>query len=273
MLVNVTLPVFNEEAQLAHSVGRLCNYLAAWNLVEYEVLIVNNGSTDETGSIADDLRWRFSSVHALHLPQRGRGGALKAAWNWSAAGVVSYMDIDLSTDLACLRDLLPPLMANDCDLAIGSRLLRPATTERGRKREWLSRLYNRFLQHLLDVRFSDAQCGFKGLRKSAADDLLPRIENNHWFFDTELLVLAQRFGYRIHDFPVIWRDDPDSRVALLRTGIEHLLGAIRLKRRWRSQGWIRSRRTDSASNQALPSMPRNSHTICTSPKGSSTENS
>ena len=122
------------------------------------------------------------------------------------------MDVDLSTDLAALLPLVAPLLSGHSDLAIGSRLARGARVVRGAKREFISRCYNLILRASLAARFTDAQCGFKAIRADVAARLLPLVQDTGWFFDTELLVLAQRAGLRIHEVPVDWVDDPDSRV-------------------------------------------------------------
>jgi hypothetical protein len=138
------------------------------------------------------------------------------------------MDVDLSTDLNALLPLVAPLISGHSDVAIGSRLGRGARVRRGLKRELISRCYNALLHIALGTRFSDAQCGFKAVRADTARRLMPRVENRSWFFDTELLVLAQRAGLRIHEVPVDWDDDPDSRVSIVPTALEDLAGIWRL---------------------------------------------
>jgi putative flippase GtrA len=140
------------------------------------------------------------------------------------------MDVDLSTDLAALLPLVAPLLSGHSDVAIGSRLAATARVVRGPKRELISRSYNLLLRTALRARFSDAQCGFKAMRIEAARVLLPRIEDTGWFFDTELLVLAERSGMRIAEVPVDWVDDPDSRVDILATALADLRGIARLVR-------------------------------------------
>jgi glycosyltransferase involved in cell wall biosynthesis len=226
--VEVVLPVHNEQAGLAASVARLHAWLAGQFRYPYRLTIADNGSTDATGRIADQLAAELPGVSVLHLPQKGRGRALVAAWSASSAPVLAYMDVDLSTDLACLPPLVAPLLAGTADLAIGTRLAVGARVVRGPLRELLSRGYNLLLRGALGARFSDAQCGFKAIRKEVADRLLPRVRDHGWFFDTELLVLAQRAGLRIHEVPVTWVDDPDSRVALVPTAVADLCGVARL---------------------------------------------
>jgi putative flippase GtrA len=169
-------------------------------------------------------------VAAMHLPRKGRGYALREAWSTSEAPVVAYMDVDLSTDLAALLPLVAPLLSGHSDVAIGTRLSRSARVVRGPKRELISRSYNLILRATLRTRFSDAQCGFKAIRADRARELLPLVEDTGWFFDTELLVLAERGGLRIHEVPVDWVDDPDSRVDLVATAMADLRGIVRLGR-------------------------------------------
>ena len=166
----------------------------------------------------------------MHLAEKGRGRALKRVWSASESDVLVYMDVDLSTDLAALLPLVAPLVSGHSDLAIGSRLSRHARVERGAKRELISRSYNLLLRRTLRARFSDAQCGFKAIRRDAARELLPLVEDNAWFFDTELLVVAERAGLRIHEVPVDWVDDPDSSVDVVRTALDDLRGMARLGR-------------------------------------------
>jgi putative flippase GtrA len=165
-----------------------------------------------------------------HLAAKGRGRALREVWSASDAPVLAYMDVDLSTDLAALLPLVAPLISGHSDVAIGTRLARGARVVRGLKREAISRGYNLLLRGTLAVRFSDAQCGFKAIRKDVAERLLPLVQDSGWFFDTELLVLAQRSGLRIHEVPVDWVDDPDSRVDILSTAIADLRGIVRVGR-------------------------------------------
>ena len=191
-------------------------------------MIADNASVDATPEIARRLALTLPSVRHLRLEQKGRGRALRAAWSASPAKVVCYMDVDLSTDLRGLLPLVAPLMSGHSDLAIGTRLAHGSRVVRGPKREFISRSYNRILRTTLRARFSDAQCGFKAVRRDVLDGLLDDVRDEGWFFDTELLVLAQRRGLRTHEVPVDWVDDPDSRVDLFRTAITDLRGVARL---------------------------------------------
>ena len=226
--IDVVVPVHDEEAALERSVRRLHRYLSAEFPFSWRIVIADNASTDATPAIAARLARELAGVDVLALERKGRGRALRAAWSASRARVVCYMDVDLSTDLRGLLPLVAPLLSGHSDLAIGTRLAHGARVVRGPKREFISRSYNRVLHATLRTRFSDAQCGFKAVRRDALDGLLDDVRDDGWFFDTELLVLAQRRGLRIHEVPVDWVDDPDSRVDIVRTAIDDLKGVARL---------------------------------------------
>jgi glycosyltransferase involved in cell wall biosynthesis len=226
--VEVVVPVFNEQASLERSVRRLQRYLGAELPFSWRIVIADNASTDATPAIAQALARELPGVELLRIDRKGRGRALREAWSRSDARVVCYMDVDLSTDLRALLPLVAPLLSGHSDLAIGTRLARSARVVRGPKRELISRGYNRLLRTVLRAHFSDAQCGFKAITATAARKLLDDVRDDGWFFDTELLVLAQRRGLRIHEVPVDWVDDPDSRVDIVRTAIEDLRGVARL---------------------------------------------
>jgi len=234
--VDVVVPVYNEEAALEASVRRLHAYLTERFPLTWTVTIADNASTDRTWGVACRLAAELPGVRAVHLDRKGRGRALRAAWSRSPADVVAYMDVDLSTDLDALLPLVAPLLSGHSDVAIGSRLARGARVVRGPKREVVSRAYNAILHATLRNGFSDAQCGFKAARADVARALLPLVEDDGWFFDTELLVLAEHNGLRIHEVPVDWVDDPDSRVDIASTAIDDLRGIGRLLRRFAAGG-------------------------------------
>lgn len=226
-VVEWVIPVYNEEVALPGAVERLTTALRDFPWA-WRITIADNASTDATPLVARQLARQHSGVSVLTLPEKGRGRALKRAWSDSDADVVAYMDVDLSTDLNALVPLVAPLLSGHSDLAIGSRLHRSSRVTRGAKREFVSRSYNVLLRGALRARFSDAQCGFKAVRRDVADALLPLVEDDAWFFDTELLVLAERTGLRIHEVPVDWVDDPDSRVDIVQTAVDDLRGMGRL---------------------------------------------
>jgi putative flippase GtrA len=227
--IEIVVPVYNEEAILARSIRRLHRFLSDGFPFTWRIVIADNASTDATPAIAAVLERELGrSVVVRRLERKGRGRALRAAWSASEARVVCYMDVDLSTDLRALLPLVAPLLSGHSDLAVGTRLAHGARVVRGPKRELISRAYNQVLRAALRARFSDAQCGFKAARADALAELLPAIRDDGWFFDTELLVLAQRRGLRIHEVPVDWIDDPDARVDIVRTALEDLRGVARL---------------------------------------------
>jgi putative flippase GtrA len=226
--VDVVVPVYNEQAALASSIHRLHAFLTESFPFSWRIVVADNASTDDTPRIAAALAAQLPGVAHLRLDRKGRGLALREAWSRSPARVVSYMDVDLSTDLRGLLPLVAPLLSGHSDVAIGSRLAYGAKVVRGPKREVISRSYNKILHAALRVHFTDAQCGFKAATAAAAAELLPQIRDDGWFFDTELLVLAGRAGLRIHEVPVDWVDDPDSRVDIVRTATDDLKGVARL---------------------------------------------
>jgi putative flippase GtrA len=226
--VDIVVPVYNEEHELAPNIRRLHTYLRDSFPFPFRVTIADNASTDGTWAVAENLAGSLDCVRAVRIAQKGRGGALRAVWSTSDATVLAYMDVDLSTDLSALLPLVAPLLSRHSDLAIGTRLTPGARVVRGPKREIISRCYNTLLRATLGARFSDAQCGFKAIRADVARALLPLVEDTGWFFDTELLVLAERAGLRIHEVPVDWVDDPDSRVDVVGTALADLKGVARL---------------------------------------------
>ena len=226
--VEIVIPVYNEERALAASIHRLHRFLESRLPFSWQITIADNASTDITPEIARALAAELDRVCVLRLDDKGRGRALRAAWSASRARVVAYMDVDLSTDLHALLPLLAPLVSGHSEVAIGSRLAPGSRVARGPKREFISRSYNRLLHLALRARFTDAQCGFKAVRADVLPELLEAVRDESWFFDTELLVAAQRRGMRIHEVPVDWVDDPDSRVDIVSTALADLRGVARL---------------------------------------------
>lgn len=229
-VLDVVIPVYNEETDLGSCLRRLHEYLRSGFPFRTRITVADNASTDATLEVARNLARELDGVRVVHLDAKGRGRALRAVWEQSDAAVVAYMDVDLSTDLNALLPLVAPLVSGHSDLAIGTRLSTASRVVRGPKREFISRSYNLLLKAALQARFSDAQCGFKAMRAEVARQLLPLVRDGEWFFDTELLVLAERAGLRIHEVPVDWIDDPDSRVDILDTARKDLLGVGRLVR-------------------------------------------
>lgn len=236
ILVDVVIPVLNEAHVLAESVATVRQFLGTSMPCRWRVVIVDNGSTDGTDRVAEALVASHDDVRFLQLPQRGRGRALRQAWSQSDADVMCYTDVDLSTELAALPKLVQGIVRDGFDLATGSRLLPQSRTTRSAKREFISRCYNVFVKMTLWTSFSDAQCGFKAISRGAMADLLPEVKDQSWFFDTELLVLAEKRGYRVADIPVTWIEDDDSRVKILRTAWDDIKGVLRLRLKlWRER--------------------------------------
>jgi glycosyltransferase involved in cell wall biosynthesis len=236
--VDIVIPVYNEEHVLAESLAALRKFLAqsaSGGTHQYRIVVADNASTDGTLALAQRLAKKHPDVASLHIPQKGRGRALRTAWLTSPADVLSYMDVDLSTDLAAFSPLIEAIASEGYDVALGSRLARGADIRRSLRREATSRVYNVMIKGLFFTRFSDAQCGFKAVSRRAVQELVPLIENNEWFFDTELLILAEKAGYRIKEIPVRWLEDPDTRVNVPKTAWEDVRGLLRLRLRrpWR----------------------------------------
>ncbi|MCX0270672.1 bifunctional glycosyltransferase family 2/GtrA family protein [Nocardia zapadnayensis] len=229
-VLDVVVPVYNEETDLGVCVRRLRDYLDSGFPFPARITVADNASTDSTLVVAELLAGELDGIRVVHLDAKGRGRALRTVWQDSDAQVVAYMDVDLSTDLNALLPLVAPLVSGHSDLAIGTRLGSGSRVVRGPKREFISRCYNLLLKASLRAHFSDAQCGFKAMRTEVARQLLPLVEDGEWFFDTELLVIAERAGLRIHEVPVDWIDDPDSRVDIVDTAYKDLRGIWRMGR-------------------------------------------
>ena len=228
--VDIVIPVRNEQACLERSVRTLHAALGEMRGFKARIIIADNGSDDDTAGIGAHLTRILPHVMMLRLDEPGRGRALRAAWSASTADVVAYMDADLSTELAALPHVVHAVASGRADLAIGSRVAPGSRVRRSLRRELISRCYNRLLRALLHVHVRDAQCGFKALRTDVARRLLPSVQDQRWFFDTELLVTAERAGLRVVEVPVCWVEDPSSTVAISRTALEDLRGIARLRR-------------------------------------------
>ena len=229
-VLDVTIPVYNEERDLEECLRRLHAYLRGAFPHAFRITVADNASTDGTLKAAERVARELREVSVVHLEEKGRGNALRKVWLASPSPVLAYMDVDLSTDLAALGPLLAPLISGHSDLAIGTRLTRNSRVVRGPKRELISRSYNFLLQSLMGAHFSDAQCGFKAIRADIAQQILPHTVDNAWFFDTELLVLAEKCGLRVHEVPVDWTDDPNSSVDIVQTALADVRGMARLSK-------------------------------------------
>ena len=226
--VDIIIPVYNEEVALTKSIETLRDFLSQNIKQQWHIVIADNASTDKTWEIAQYLAKQYPDVVPFHIDQKGRGRALRKVWLESKADIVSYMDVDLSTGLEDFPKLVQAII-DGADIAIGSRLKRGARTTRGLKREFTSRCYNLIIKVMFFTSLSDAQCGFKAVSRDCAQKILPLTKNNEWFFDTELLLLAMKNGYKIKEIPVTWVDDPGTTVHIRKTAIEDLKGLARLR--------------------------------------------
>ena len=226
--VDIAIPVFNEERALPGCIEVLHEFLTERLPFEWVITIVDNASTDGTLLVAKRLAKQWPGVRVTYLEAQGKGNAVRAAWSNSRASVVAYMDVDLSTGLDALLPMVTSLAEGHSDIAIGSRLAPGARTVRGAKRELMSLGYNTLLRFTHGAQFRDAQCGFKAARADVIRPLLQRVEDNTWFFDTELLLLAEHNEMRVLEVPVDWVEDVDSRVNVAGTIGTNVKGLVRL---------------------------------------------
>lgn len=237
-LIDIVVPVLNEEKILQKSITTLDEYMAKHLPYRYQITIADNGSQDKTLEIAKRLAEKYQSVRVVSLAERGRGRALKRVWQNSPADILAYMDVDLSTSLDDFLPIIQPLVAGEAGVAIGSRLMKDSITSRGAKREFISRCYNNIIKWTSGTKFSDAQCGFKAIRRDIAVKFLPKIKDNEWFFDTELLIKTERTGVPIHEQPVTWIEDTDSRVKIVKTAVDDLKGLYRVNKELDNRSWF-----------------------------------
>lgn len=229
--VDIVIPVYNEEYILEKSIETLRNYLIKNFKYDWGIIIADNASIDRTLEKASKLSKKYSDVKVIHLDKKGRGRALRKVWLESDADILSYMDVDLSTKLDAFPELIDAIAKEGYDIATGSRLIKGSKTRRSLKREILSRGYNLLIKLFLSTKFSDAQCGFKAISKGVVKEIIPEVKDNGWFFDTELLVLAEKKGFKIKDIPVEWDEDEDSRVQLYDTMDNYIHSLWRLRKR------------------------------------------
>ena len=226
--VDVVIPAYNEEKDLPRCIAALWDFLNEHLSYHWQIVIADNGSTDKTLAVAQALSQQYPRVTYVHLEQKGRGRALRKVWLESKADAVSYMDVDLSTKLDAFPKLIQALNEG-YGVAIGSRLMRGSKTKRSVKREFTSRAYNLLIKAMFCSSFSDAQCGFKAVRRDVIQEIVPFIKDQAWFFDTELLLLAQKKGYRIKEVPVEWVDDAGTTVKVAKTAWEDVKGLFRVR--------------------------------------------
>lgn len=230
LTVDVVIPVYNEEKALPKSIFQLSSFLAKNLSCRWRIIIADNASIDKTPEVGKGLAQENNGVFYTRLNEKGRGRALRKTWSESKADVLSYMDVDLSTNLDAFPELINRIINDKFDIAIGSRLKKGAHTTRQWKREIISRCYNLMIKAFFPSRtFSDAQCGFKAISHRASKKLLPNIKNNEWFFDSELLLRAEQYGFKIAEVPVEWIEDLDTRVNIIKTAVEDIKGLFRVR--------------------------------------------
>jgi len=227
--VNITIPVYNEENAIINCIEILRDFLHKNVNFKWTIIIADNASTDTTLDIAKELAKKYPDVTYNHIDLKGRGRALRKVWLESKSDIVSYMDVDLSTGLDAFPPLIESISSGDYDIATGSRLMRGSRVKRSPKREFTSRSYNLMIKSLFLSKFHDAQCGFKAMSRKAADEIIPLVQNQKWFFDSELLIIAEKKGYRIKEIPVEWIEDPGTTVNITNTVIEDIKGLMRLR--------------------------------------------
>jgi len=229
--IEIVIPVLNEEKALPVCIGKLIQFCESYmRSYDWEITIADNGSTDDTYSVACALSKKYSKIHVFRLTEKGRGRALKSAWMKSQADVVAYMDVDLSTDLAHLPDAVDLVTSGECSLSVGSRLCKGShVAGRTIKREIISRCYSILFRALFFVSFRDAQCGFKVVSRQVVNNVIPLVKDTGWFFDTELLIISEKNGYSVCEIPVNWTDDPDTRVNIFRTAWDDVKGLLRIR--------------------------------------------
>lgn len=236
--IDIALPVLNEEVQLSNHVTQLNEFLKSSLFSSYVITIVDNGSTDATFAIATQLSKGAMPLRVIKLSQRGRGRALRAAWTSGEADIYAYMDIDLSTNLRCLDGIISPIVRNEADLTVGSRLISGSSVSRSVMRRCMSFVLSKYSRAMLGNRTYDCQCGFKAIRACSAKGLLSHVRDNNWFFDTELVTLAEHSGFRVLEVAVDWREDGGSTVRILPTIVEMICGVFRLRRRLKRSDYV-----------------------------------
>jgi len=223
MDLTIVLPIYNEEKMIGSAIERVIDYMQK-HLASYQwqLVIADNASTDRTMEIVKDKADRYPQLKYFHLPQAGKGGAIKQAWLRYPARINIFMDADLSTNLRHLPELIRPLEEKKCDLVIGSRLQRESKTKRTLFRSLLSRIYNLLFKILFRIKITDAQCGFKAVSRQVVETIIPRLKDNQWFFDSELIISTYQHGLTVKEIPVSWKEGERPTTVKASTGWELL---------------------------------------------------
>ncbi len=234
MRILIAIPVYNEESILAENAIKLYDFLKKNIFDDWQIIIADNNSIDQTGKIGQDLEKSLGGIKYLHIPQKGKGRAIRAAWESVNSDIYVFMDADLATDLSTLPDLISAIGRENYDLAAGARFHKDSKVKRSLLRKFISRAYRFILRLALRSKIKDAPCGFKAVNYKVIKNILPQIKNNEWFFDTEMIVLAEKQNYRVKEIPVIWTEHKKigrrSRVSFLKVSLGYLKEIWRLKK-------------------------------------------
>jgi dolichyl-phosphate beta-glucosyltransferase len=229
---SIVIPAYNEGARLGATLERVLEYVheQGWN-AEVEVIVVDDGSRDNTAALVRGFAERDPAVRLLENPgNRGKGYAVRNGMLNAQGEVVVFSDADLSSPIEEMPKLLAALAAG-ADIAIGSRWLRAElqTQRQSRHRQLFGRVFNLLLRVILGLQFKDTQCGFKAFTRRAAQTLLPLQRIERWGFDPEILFLARKFGFRVEEVPVVWGHSGDTRIHPLMDGARMFWEMLRIR--------------------------------------------
>lgn len=232
----VVIPTLNEATVIEKNLQTvILSFSSLLKNYEWQILVADNGSTDDTVALVQKLAAAEPKLTVWHTDKKGRGQALRTVWLNNEADIYAYMDADLATDLAFVPLLFQTL--DKADIAIGTRLQKKSKTSRSFFRELSSRVYNTLVRQIISLKISDTQCGFKAIKKEVAQKILPLTTHEGWFFDTELLALANLFSFKIKELPVQWNETPDGRrkssVKVLATAWDDIVHLIKLRKKIR----------------------------------------
>jgi len=236
MKLNITLPCYNEERILKSNILRVFNFLKE-NVAsdDWQIIIANNQSTDKTGQIGEELEKKFESIKHLEIFQKGKGVAIRESWQRFPADIYIFMDTDLATDLEALPRLIRAVKEEKFNVAIGSRFHPQSKVKRKLVRKIISFSYNLLRKILIGSKITDAPCGFKAVDKKIIQNILPQVKDEQWFFDSELVILAEKGGYKIKEIPIKWEDirekEDKSKVNTISLSLDYFKKLIKLKKR------------------------------------------
>lgn len=236
MKINITIPCYNEEKILKENAIILFNFLNK-NIIEdqWQIIIADNNSTDNTEEIAKELEDRFKQIKYFFIPQKGKGLAIQSGWKNFDADIYIFMDADLAVDLEALPKLISAIKEEHYDIAIGSRFHKQSVVKRSIARKIISRIYKAIKKIITNSDIMDLPCGFKAVNKEIITKVLPQIKNSDWFFDSEFVILSESYGYKIKEIPVKWKDIREngdkSRVRTISLGFNYIKNLIALRKR------------------------------------------